>query len=318
MNLATIAERGAPAFALLYRPRPGRRGSVEVLVGEPGSVSRVTDLPLRPLDPAVSGPELIAVLPYRQLTERNLVCVDDEAPLLTIGVRTRASVRLDVALRALPDDNAVLRDGGFDMGDGPYGMLVQRVVADEIGRGAGSNFVLRRTFRAELENPSRRLALAVFRRLLATECGAYWVFVVHCDGRTLVGASPECHVRLAGGVATMNPISGTYRYPDSGPTTEGLLAFLADQKETEELLMVVDEELKMMAQVCPTGGRVSGPRLRTMSRLAHTEYLIRGRTTVDVRTLLRDTMFAPTVTGSPLANACRVVAANPASTSSTA
>src|SRR5262249_49252368 len=42
--------------------------------------------------------------------------------------------------------------------------------------------------------------------------------------------------------------------------------------------------------------------------LARAEYLVEGRSTLDVREILRQTMFAPTVTGSPLENACRVIA----------
>lgn len=308
-DIESIVDGGGPAFALLYRPRSGCRGRIELLVGDPGRVDRIADLPLRPLAGGTDCPELIAVLPYRQLVERGIACVDDGTPLPTIRVRARSTVPHDEALRLLPDDEAVLGPGEFDLSDDAYGAVVRRIVSDEIGHGAGSNFVIRRSFRTVVANPSRRLALAIFRRLLATERGAYWVFVVHWDGRTLVGASPECHLRLAGGVATMNPISGTYRYPGGGPTTEGLLEFLADRKETEELLMVVDEELKMMAQLCREGGRVLGPRLRSMSRLAHTEYVISGRTRLDARTLLRETMFAPTVTGSPLASACRVISA---------
>jgi phenazine biosynthesis protein phzE len=44
-----------------------------------------------------------------------------------------------------------------------------------------------------------------------------------------------------------------------------------------------------------------------MSHLAHTEYELRGRSTMDVRDVLRETMFAATVTGSPVQNACRVI-----------
>jgi phenazine biosynthesis protein phzE len=45
-----------------------------------------------------------------------------------------------------------------------------------------------------------------------------------------------------------------------------------------------------------------------MAHLLHTEYLLAGRTALDVRDVLRETMFAPTVVGSPIENACRVVA----------
>jgi phenazine biosynthesis protein phzE len=44
-----------------------------------------------------------------------------------------------------------------------------------------------------------------------------------------------------------------------------------------------------------------------MSRLTHTEYVLRGRSRLDPRDILRETMFAPTVTGSPMQNACTVI-----------
>jgi phenazine biosynthesis protein phzE len=72
--------------------------------------------------------------------------------------------------------------------------------------------------------------------------------------------------------------------------------------------MVVDEELKQMCEICHEGGLVLGPYLKPMSHLVHTEYLLAGRTREDIRQVLRDTMFAATVTGSPVENACRLIA----------
>jgi 2-amino-4-deoxychorismate synthase len=59
--------------------------------------------------------------------------------------------------------------------------------------------------------------------------------------------------------------------------------------------------------VCSDGGRITGPHLKEMSRLTHTEYVLRGRSRLDPRDILRETMFAPTVTGSPMQNACTVI-----------
>jgi phenazine biosynthesis protein phzE len=44
-----------------------------------------------------------------------------------------------------------------------------------------------------------------------------------------------------------------------------------------------------------------------MTHLVHTEYLLAGRTSRDPREVLRDTMYAATVTGSPVENACRLI-----------
>ena len=44
-----------------------------------------------------------------------------------------------------------------------------------------------------------------------------------------------------------------------------------------------------------------------MTHLIHTEYILAGRTSKDVRDVLRSSMFAATVTGSPVENACRLI-----------
>ena len=75
----------------------------------------------------------------------------------------------------------------------------------------------------------------MFKRLLGAEAGAYWTFLVFTGERYLLGSTPEQHVRLFDGTVTMNPISGTYRYPEGGADADGLLEFLHDEKEADEL-----------------------------------------------------------------------------------
>ncbi|WP_030564311.1 anthranilate synthase family protein [Streptomyces aureocirculatus] len=295
-NLRNLLTDDRP-FALLRRRTPGRdHDTVEVLVGPVTTCERLADLP-----------EGLALVPFRQIRERGFEVTDDGTPLTALTPDETYEVPLAEALSALPDHDVHVTDGGFDVSDEEYADTVGRVLREEIGSGEGANFVIRRTYRGEIPGFGRADALALFRRLLLGERGAYWTFVVHTGDRALVGASPEVHVRMSGGTVVMNPISGTYRYPPAGPTADGLLRFLADSKETEELSMVVDEELKMMCTVGDRGGVVVGPRLKEMAHLAHTEYELRGRSSLDVRTVLKETMFAATVTGSPVQNACRVI-----------
>ncbi|MFK0066205.1 anthranilate synthase family protein [Streptomyces sp. NPDC091046] len=285
-------------FALLRRRTPGRdHDTVEVLVGPVTEHDRLADLP----------DEGLALVPFRQIRERGFDVRDDGTPLLVLTPEERYEIPLAEALDRLPGHEVRVEGGGFDVGDEEYARIVGRVLDEEIGRGEGANFVIRRTYQGRIPGFGRADALALFRRLLAGERGAYWTFVVHTGDRTLVGASPEVHVRMSGGTVVMNPISGTYRYPAGGPTPEHLLGFLADGKEIEELSMVVDEELKMMCTVGDMGGVVVGPRLKEMAHLAHTEYELRGKSSLDAREVLRETMFAATVTGSPVQNACRVI-----------
>ncbi|MGY5045995.1 anthranilate synthase family protein [Streptomyces sp. 900105755] len=297
MDLTQLLHDDRP-FALLRRRTPGHdESTVELLLGPVTARDRLADLP----------EEGLALIPYRQIRERGFDVRDDGTPLLVLTPTVVCHIPLDEALATLPSHDVRVGSGAFDVDDDAYAEIVGRVLREEIGRGEGANFVIRRTYEGEIPGFGRADALALFRRLLEGERGAYWTFVVHTGDRTLVGASPEVHVRMSGGTVVMNPISGTYRYPAEGPTPEHLLDFLADGKEIEELSMVVDEELKMMCTVGDMGGVVVGPRLKEMAHLAHTEYELRGRSSLDVREVLRETMFAATVTGSPVQNACRVI-----------
>lgn len=299
----------APAFALLHRPEANGPGLLDVLVGEVAHLRELGDIPLPGQEEPEAGSRhhALVVVPYRQVRERGFACADDGAPLIAMTVTRQGVLPVGAALEQIPDLPFAVSGGHFDVDDDDYAEIVRRVVKEAIGEGEGANFVIKRSFVADIGNYTPRSALAFFRRLLEVESGAYWTFVVHTGERTFVGATPERHVTLRDGVATMNPISGTYRYPASGPSLDGVMDFLADRKESDELYMVLDEELKMMTRICEPGVRVTGPRLKEMARLAHTEYFIEGDTGWDVRDILRETMFAPTVTGSPVENACRVI-----------
>jgi phenazine biosynthesis protein phzE len=285
-------------FALLHRDGAAH---VDFLTGDVVTVGALADIPLAPGAP---GPQTLALVPYRQIAERGFACVDDGAPLECLRIASRTTRPLAEVIAELPETPVALRDGAFDLTDEAYGEIVQQVLRHEIGHGEGANFVIHRVFTATVDGDPLDAARSAFRQLLTREQGAYWTFLVHTGTRTLVGATPERHVSVADGLTMMNPISGTFRHDG----TRELADFLADRKEIDELYMVLDEELKMMAAVAEHGGQVVGPYLKRMAHLTHTEYLLAGRGSLDVREVLRATMFAPTVTGSPVENACRVIA----------
>jgi len=286
--------------------------TVTLVGGTRSEVSSLMDVPLDDGLPADGRrfDRLVAV-PFRQVAERGFEAHDDGAPLTVVEIHLEREVPVADLLAVLPDEPVEFEDrGGFESSDEEYGAVVRRIIDDEIGNGEGANLVVGRHYRAQLADWDADKALTVFRRLLERERGAYWTFLFFTGDRYLVGASPERHVSVHGGDVRMNPISGTFRLrglADPEVRKEKLLEFLADEKEIYELFMVVDEELKMMCDICNEGGQVLGPYLKPMTHLIHTEYLLAGRTSRDVRAVLRDTMYAATVTGSPVENACRLI-----------
>jgi phenazine biosynthesis protein phzE len=295
------------AFALI---RMRGADSVTLLAGGRTDIESLADIPMAASDEP--GWNSLVLVPFAQVRERGFAVHEDEAPLSVIAADVCREIPLEELLAALPDSPLEFTErGGFETSDADYAALTRTVIDQEIGQGEGANLVIGRKYRATVANWGHDRALTVFRRLLERERGAYWTFCIFTGDRYLIGASPERHVSVEGGQVQMNPISGTFRL--SGTSTQAerkqrLLEFLADEKEIYELFMVVDEELKQMCEICHEGGLVLGPFLKPMSHLVHTEYLLSGRTREDVRQVLRDTMFAATVTGSPVENACRLIA----------
>src|SRR3954451_605806 len=306
---ALSALQGHEAWAVI---RLRDSSTVTLVGGSRSEVERLTDVPL-----SVGAPQdgrrfdRLLAIPFRQVRERGFDAHDDSSPLTVVDIELEVEVPLPDLLTALPDEPVTFSDrGGFGTDDEEYGAVVDAIISNEIGNGEGANLVVGRHYRAQVEDWGPAKALTVFRRLLERERGAYWTFCFFTGDRYLVGASPERHVSVHGGDVRMNPISGTFRLrglEDPQQRKEKLLEFLADEKEIYELFMVVDEELKMMCDICHEGGQVLGPFLKPMTHLVHTEYLLAGRTRLDVRDVLRTSMFAATVTGAPVENACRLI-----------
>jgi phenazine biosynthesis protein phzE len=285
---------------------------VTLLRGRPEVHERLADVPLDGGRPEGRTVDRLVCMPFAQIRERGFAAHGDDARLVSIEVDEQHRVSVDELLAQLPDAPiATTGEHGFDIDDEAYAGIVRRIIDDEIGNGEGANLVIARNYTATIADWDHAKALTVFRRLLERERGAYWTFVVFTGDRFLIGASPERHVSVQGGEVRMNPISGTFRVGRIGDPSERkarLLEFLADEKEIYELFMVVDEELKMMCDICSEGGQILGPYLKPMTHLIHTEYILAGRTHRDVRDVLRSSMYAATVTGSPVENACRVIA----------
>ena len=300
-----IGER--TSYALISRNRGrGNNRTIEVLVGPVNSYDNLSDIPLPSLRSENKPNAILTVIPFCQLREKNFDVHNDNVPLLAMSVSEHSEIELTAFVDNVPPKSFEVRNGRFDLEDEQYTRIVQKAVNEYIGRGEGSNIVMYRNYELKIDNFSPLVPIEVFVRLLQQDPDAYWTFLVRLENKWIVGATPEQHVAIKNAQASMMPLSGTYPLKKDALQTQELLDFLKDQKEIDELNMVVDEELKMMAHSC-SNLRVEGPHLHQLSDVVHTGYQIIGEYKDDPRKLLHDTLLAPTVTGAPVRNACRVI-----------
>ncbi|MEH6531230.1 MAG: anthranilate synthase family protein [Photobacterium frigidiphilum] len=301
--LSSIIASPEQPFALLYRPTvdPGLVDVFQLNVQKANSIEGALN------DLHAQYKQKMLLIPFRQVIERNYRAVDDGMPILSMLVTAGEKIQVASLIKQLPETPVSVGDMHFNLDDDQFCKRVAHLIDNEISQGAGSNFVLHRKLRAKIADYEPLKLLSLYRSVLERERSAYWIFIINTGEQAFIGASPELHASLNGSEVNMNPISGTYLYPKGGATEASLLNFLSSQKEKNELSMVVDEELKMMSRLCEKGAQVSKLKLKQLSHVAHTEYILSGESQAGVTEVLIETLPAPTVVGSPVQNACDVI-----------
>src|SRR5688572_1967497 len=138
------------------------------------------------------------------------------------------------------------------------------------------------------------------------------MFLLELDGFSLVGASPEIHVRCEDRKVEIRPIAGTRR---RGKTPAEDLALekelLADPKEQAEHVMLVDLARNDLGRVCDFGS-VHVKDLMIIERYSHVMHIVSqvegklsvGKTPYD---LMRATFPAGTLSGAPKVRAMQII-----------
>jgi phenazine biosynthesis protein phzE len=301
---------GNAAFCLIQK-----QDSEEILVllGKADQYGYLKDIP-RKHGPAGDRRlyDTISLVPFCQIKERGFEVHDEGEKIRTIVVDRQTTIFKDDLAGLFPSRQIQLAgDLEYDTTEAEYEEIIRKIVTNEIGEGEGANFVIPRNGTGRIEGFTVASACSLFSALVREDYGTYWKFLFYDTSRFFIGSTPERHLLVEQGRVKMNPISGTFRkdtaYECRRHFKDELLNFLTDRKEIDELFMVVDEELKMMARMCGAGGAVVGPLLKEMSQLIHSEYLLSGISDKDIFDLFTDSMFAATVVGSPVENACRII-----------
>jgi anthranilate synthase component 1 len=150
-------------------------------------------------------------------------------------------------------------------------------------------------------------------RALRTVNPSPYMFILEAGDFSIVGASPEVHVRLTDGLVEIRPIAGTRK---RGPTAAEDAALekelLADEKELAEHLMLVDLARNDIGRVCRFG-TIRVPEKMIIERYSHVMHIVSqiegeiapGKNAYD---LMRATFPAGTVSGAPKIRAMQIIA----------
>ena len=168
--------------------------------------------------------------------------------------------------------------------------------------------VLSQRFETEYQGDS----LDVYRALRSINPSPY-MFCLDLGDSSMVGSSPEVHVRSEEGHAELRPIAGTRPRSDDPAKDEQLAKeLLADPKERAEHIMLVDLARNDLGRVCQFGS-VKVPELMIIERYSHVMHIVSDvtgdlRPDMDAYELMRSTFPAGTVSGAPKIRAMELIA----------
>jgi anthranilate synthase component 1 len=159
--------------------------------------------------------------------------------------------------------------------------------------------------------PVKAPPLDIYRAARSINPSPY-MFLLELNGFSLVGASPEIHVRSEDGKVELRPIAGTRRRGRT-PADDAALAsdLLADPKERAEHVMLVDLARNDLGRVCDFG-TVIVKDLMMIERYSHVMHIVSqvegqlssNKTTYD---LMRATFPAGTLSGAPKIRAMQII-----------
>jgi anthranilate synthase component I len=160
--------------------------------------------------------------------------------------------------------------------------------------------------------PVKASPLDIYRAVRSINPSPY-MFLLELGGFSLVGASPEIHVRCEDGKVEIRPVAGTRRRGKNDEEDSALeKELLADPKERAEHVMLVDLARNDIGRVCDFGS-VQVKELMVIERYSHVMHIVsqvEGKLSADKTPydLMRATFPAGTVSGAPKIRAMQIIA----------
>jgi len=159
--------------------------------------------------------------------------------------------------------------------------------------------------------PVKAAPLDIYRAARSINPSPY-MFLLELNGFSLVGASPEIHVRCEHGKVEIRPIAGTRpRGKTDAEDAANEKELLADPKERAEHVMLVDLARNDLGRVCDFGS-VHVKDLMIIERYSHVMHIVsqvEGHLSADKTPfdLMRATFPAGTLSGAPKVRAMQII-----------
>ncbi len=151
---------------------------------------------------------------------------------------------------------------------------------------------------------------AFYRTLRKINPSPYMYFIKDGDS-SIVGSSPEVHIKIRNRVATLRPIAGTMPRDGFAETEDIIKALKNDEKEKAEHLMLVDLARNDLGRICKTGSVEveSFMEPEIYSHVIHLVSQVKGLLTdgTDVIDAVGQTFPAGTVSGAPKTRAIEII-----------
>jgi anthranilate synthase component 1 len=154
--------------------------------------------------------------------------------------------------------------------------------------------------------------ISLYRALRFVNPSPYMFYLRLGENFSLVGSSPEVHVRLRDRKVVIRPLAGTRRRGSTPEEDQALAAdLLKDPKERAEHLMLVDLARNDVGRICDFGS-IKVSDFMTIERYSHVMHIVSNiegelRPGSDADDVMRATFPAGTVSGAPKVRAMQLI-----------